>query len=340
MRSLQLPSLPDQAEGGADSAAPAPANGDRGAGSGADGPVAATGQTTSQNSSTTQSENTIALESFQTDCHIVRVYRQDETLRMSVLPRSDDCQIVSGDYPATTSSGVEGTEYLWEQQGTQVRAFIPNNEEDPNALEFSGNNVPGGIQVEYAEEEPPPSVDPPSNDLDYQNGFDRGYRRGYQDGQRFRRTGAGYNPDQAFQDVTSSGNPAFDRGFQEGFFDGFEDGYYSLTGDISPPAATSLTCVGQVGISEFAVYYSRESGFSRAEFRPRGTSATLSAFLTYDGINAQGQRVWRGSVNNMADVTVIHLSTQQQPSEGDAVLVNYAGQEGRGICRAAIYGWW
>ncbi|MGB3491559.1 MAG: hypothetical protein WBA57_02440 [Elainellaceae cyanobacterium] len=327
------------------SAAESPSSGANNGGSGAERQPAVVGQTTTQPSDTSEAADTTAIESFQTDCHIVRVYQQSETLRMSVLSKSEECNIVSGDYPATTSSGSEGTEYVWEQEGTKVRAFIPTSE-DPSALEFSGANVPGQIKVEYAEEEsappvdPPPTVDPPSTNLDYENGLDRGYRQGYQDGQSMRRSGAGFDPDLAYDDIAMTGNASYDRGFSEGFYEGFTDGYYSLTGGaIEQPVSGSLTCVGQVGISQFAVYYTYESGFSRVEFRPQGVSSTLTAYLTYSGTNQQGQDVWRGAVNNMADVTVLHLSTQQ-PRPGDAVQVNYADQLGQGTCQSAIYGWW
>lgn len=344
---VQLPQFPSSRSSVANSANSAdssdPSSETNSAGSGAEGQTSVNSQTTSSQTTAQTSEpspatSTNVIEAFRTNCHIVRVYRQDETLRMSVFPRSDECEIVAGDYPASTSSGSEGTEYVWEQEGTQVRAFIPNSD-DPKALEFSGSNVSGGIEVEYAEAEVTPPIDPPSDNLTYQNGLERGYRQGYQDGQAFRQSGAGFNPQLAYRDITLTGSPDYDRGFREGFYDGFNDGYYSLTGGGEEPVSSSLTCVGQVGISQFAVYYTYESGFSRVEFRPQGVSSTLTAFLTYDGTNPQGQDVWRGNVNSMADVTVIHLSTQQ-PQPGDAVQVNYAGQIGQGTCRSAIYGWW
>jgi len=309
------------------------------AGSGAESQPTVSSQTTAQSTDSSQVTSTNAIEAFRTNCHIVRVYRQDETLRMSVFPRSDECEIVSGDYPASTSSGSDGTEYVWEQEGTRVRAFIPSNTDDPNALEFSGSNVPGGIKVEYAEEEVTPPVSPPPDDLTYQDGLARGYDRGYQDGQAFQQAGSGNNPDLAYQNIVLTNDPNYDRGFREGFYDGFNEGYYSLTGGSTESEARSLTCLGQVGISQFAAYYAYESGFSRVEFRPRGVSSTLTAFLTYDGTTSQGQGVWRGTVNNMADVTLVHFSTQQ-PQQGDTVEVNYEGQVGQGTCQSAIYGWW
>ena len=41
--------------------------------------------------------------------------------------------------------------------------------------------------------------------------------------------------------------------------------------------------------------------------------------LSYDRTNAQGQAIWRGSVNGAADVTLVHLSSRA-PQVGDQIL--------------------
>ncbi len=96
-----------------------------------------------------------------------------------------------------------------------------------------------------------------------------------------------------------------------------------------------MTCPGSIGVNDvdFTVFFTREAGFSRIEFRRRSSGNQIAeAFLSYDTENASGQSIWRGSVNEAASVTLVHLSTRAaQP--GDQVSVGYDGQWGRGTCR-------
>ncbi len=96
-----------------------------------------------------------------------------------------------------------------------------------------------------------------------------------------------------------------------------------------------MTCTGSITVNDidFTVYFTREAGFSRIELkRPATGQVFAESFLSYDGKNAQGQAIWRGSVQEMASVTLVHLSSN--PAQvGDQVSVGYDGQWGRGTCR-------
>ncbi len=96
-----------------------------------------------------------------------------------------------------------------------------------------------------------------------------------------------------------------------------------------------MTCTGSLTVNDidFTVYFTREAGFSRLELKRPATSEVFAeSFLSYDGKNAQGQAIWRGSVQEMASVTLVHLSSN--PAQvGDQVSVGYDGQWGRGTCR-------
>lgn len=96
-----------------------------------------------------------------------------------------------------------------------------------------------------------------------------------------------------------------------------------------------MTCTGSIGVNDinFTVFFTREAGFSRVEFRRRSNGQLIAeSFLSYDRKNAKGQAIWRGSVNDAANVILVHLSTGPgQP--GDQVSVSYDGQWGRGTCR-------
>lgn len=96
-----------------------------------------------------------------------------------------------------------------------------------------------------------------------------------------------------------------------------------------------MTCTGSLTVNDidFTVYFTREAGFSRLELkRPATREVFAESFLSYDGKNAQGQAIWRGSVQEMASVTLVHLSPN--PAQvGDQVSVGYDGQWGRGNCR-------
>ena len=96
-----------------------------------------------------------------------------------------------------------------------------------------------------------------------------------------------------------------------------------------------MTCTGSITVNDidFTVYFTREAGFSRIDLkRPATGEVFAESFLSYDGKNAQGQSIWRGSVQEMASVTLVHLSPN--PAQiGDQVSVGYDGQWGRGTCR-------
>lgn len=100
------------------------------------------------------------------------------------------------------------------------------------------------------------------------------------------------------------------------------------------PNQTSLSmrCSGNIQSDvDFTAFYSRESGFSRIELQPRRSGSVLTAYLSYSGKNEQGQGIWRGGVNNMADVTLVHLSART-PQRGDEVSVGYDTRWGRATC--------
>jgi hypothetical protein len=72
-----------------------------------------------------------------------------------------------------------------------------------------------------------------------------------------------------------------------------------------------MTCTGSILVNDinFTAFFTREAGFSRVEFRRRSNGQLIAeSFLSYDRKNDKGQAVWRGSVNNAADVTLVHLS--------------------------------
>lgn len=95
----------------------------------------------------------------------------------------------------------------------------------------------------------------------------------------------------------------------------------------------SMTCNGTVQDRvDFTAFYTREAGFSRVEFRPRTSNNVLPSTLSYVGKNAAGESIWRGSVAQMADTTLVHLSPFPA-KPGDQVSVSYDGQWGRATCQ-------
>ena len=85
----------------------------------------------------------------------------------------------------------------------------------------------------------------------------------------------------------------------------------------------------------FSVPWSSGRGFEqRVEFRNNRTGANISrsSRLRFDRKNDKGQRIYRGNVSGMADVTLINLSRSFQPRPGGEVSVNFDGQWGRGAC--------
>ncbi|NJL49179.1 MAG: hypothetical protein HC929_19070 [Leptolyngbyaceae cyanobacterium SM2_5_2] len=96
-----------------------------------------------------------------------------------------------------------------------------------------------------------------------------------------------------------------------------------------------MTCPGSIQVNDvdFTVFFTREAGFSRIQLRRRSTGQQIAeAFLSYDRKNDKGQAIWRGAVNDAADVTLVHLSTRPA-QRGDQVSVGYDRQWGRGTCR-------
>ena len=112
---------------------------------------------------------------------------------------------------------------------------------------------------------------------------------------------------------------------------------------ISVPAtavAADMQCRGTIyranssNIS-FSVPWSPHTGFEqRVKFRNARTGAGMSqsSRLRFDHKNDQGQRIYRGNVSGMADVTLINLSRSFKPRPGGQISVNFDGQWGRGTC--------
>lgn len=96
-----------------------------------------------------------------------------------------------------------------------------------------------------------------------------------------------------------------------------------------------MTCDGSIAVNDinYTAFFTREAGFSRIVLRRRSTGQQIAeTFLSFDRKNDKGQAIWRGSVNNGASVTLIHLASRPaQP--GDQVSVGYDNQWGRGTCR-------
>lgn len=95
-----------------------------------------------------------------------------------------------------------------------------------------------------------------------------------------------------------------------------------------------MQCPGSILVNDinYTVFFTREAGFSRIVLRRRSTGQQIAeTTLSYDRKNAKGQAIWRGAVNDAADVTLVHLSTRAA-QVGDQVSVGYDGQWGRGTC--------
>ena len=96
-----------------------------------------------------------------------------------------------------------------------------------------------------------------------------------------------------------------------------------------------MNCNGSIPVNDmnYTVFFTREAGFSRIVLRRRSNGQQIAeTFLSFDRQNSKGQAVWRGSVNNAANITLVHLASRPaQP--GDQVSVGYDKQWGRGTCR-------
>lgn len=95
-----------------------------------------------------------------------------------------------------------------------------------------------------------------------------------------------------------------------------------------------MQCNGSISVNDidYTVQFTRAAGFSQIELRRRSTGQQIAqTFLSFDGTNAQGQAIWRGAVNDAANVTLVHLASRPA-QRGDQVSVGYDGQWGRGTC--------
>ena len=104
--------------------------------------------------------------------------------------------------------------------------------------------------------------------------------------------------------------------------------------------AADMVCRGTINRAHadnisFSVPWSPNTGFEqRVKFRNARTGAGISqsSRLRFDRKNDKGQRIYRGNVSGMADVTLINLSRFFQPPPRGQVSVNFDGQWGRGTC--------
>ncbi|HIK57398.1 MAG TPA: hypothetical protein IGS37_19815 [Synechococcales cyanobacterium M55_K2018_004] len=182
--------------------------------------------------------------------------------------------------------------------------------------------------------QPTPQPTPPR--AGFNEGYQRGYQVGFQTGQTHRRNNLGSNAEAAYPGSVGS-SPEFNQGFRQGFIVGFNNGYQSVAENISPqePNQDKLTmqCSGSIQDRvDFTAYFTRELGFSRIDLRPINPGDTLTTNLSYSGQNDQGQSIWRGSVADMADVTLVHLSSAPA-QRGDQISVGYDNSWGRATCQ-------
>ena len=111
---------------------------------------------------------------------------------------------------------------------------------------------------------------------------------------------------------------------------------------MSVPAkaqAADILCRGTIHRAgddiTFSVSWSPNTGFEqRVKFRNARTGVDISrsSRLRFDRKNDKGQRIYRGNVSGMADITLINLSRFFQPRPGGQISVNFDGQWGRGTC--------
>jgi len=103
--------------------------------------------------------------------------------------------------------------------------------------------------------------------------------------------------------------------------------------------AADMLCRGTIHRANsnisFSVPWSPNTGFEQqVQFRNARTGIDISrsSRLRFDRKNEKGQRIYRGNVSGMADVTLINLSRSFQPRPGGQISVNFDGQWGRGTC--------
>lgn len=104
--------------------------------------------------------------------------------------------------------------------------------------------------------------------------------------------------------------------------------------------AADILCRGTIDRAHgdnisFSVPWSPNTGFEqRVKFYNARTGAGMSqsSRLRFDRKNDKGQRIYRGNVSGMANVTLINLSRFFQPRPGGQISVNFDGQWGRGTC--------
>jgi YD repeat-containing protein len=102
----------------------------------------------------------------------------------------------------------------------------------------------------------------------------------------------------------------------------------------SEQTSQALTCSGIIQSTvNLTAYYTPGEGFSRVEFRPQTSDRVLTSQLRSDGKDPMGHGFWRGSVNAMADVSLVHLSPSTIVKPGDRIRVTYDGRSGEATCQ-------
>lgn len=98
------------------------------------------------------SPSSTILESFETDCHTVQVYRQAGQVMMRVRSNltSELCSTTSGDQPAHQEIARSGAEYWWDNgEGITFRAFV-SNQGEPSVLSILKRGVVTSVEYEVA----------------------------------------------------------------------------------------------------------------------------------------------------------------------------------------------
>lgn len=114
----------------------------------------------------------------------------------------------------------------------------------------------------------------------------------------------------------------------------------ALSMPVSAEAA-GMQCSGTINRARadnirFTVPWNQRHGFEqRVNFRNARTGKEMSqsSRLRYDRKNDKGQRIYRGAVGGMADVTLINLSRSFTPRVDGQISLSLDGQWGRGTCR-------
>jgi len=271
-----------------------------------------------------------------TPTYRAKVVTEQDQLSLSFAQKPDAATLVNATPVSVTENSDGSRTYGFQGETTTYARFYSDGTclvqvvaaDGTINLEESGTTAPSNAE----DAESIVSSDLEQPDL-YQQGYDQGYRDGYQSGEAFRREKRGNNPGLAFPVDAATGNESQDRGYREGFYDGFAGGYDSFISQEPNLDDLSMRCAGSIEDDvDFTVFYTRESGFSRIDFKPRQSSQTLTANLSYAEEDEQNHSIWRGNVAQMADVVLIHLSANA-PKPGDEVSVGYDNRWGRANCR-------